>query len=279
MSADAFDYDKFVLRNAGYIRPETQRKVRDTRLLIAGCGIGSGPAICAARMGFESFVLVDGDTVEPHNINRQFYDFADVGKPKVDALKAQILRINPQAEVEAIHAYLDAGNTDDIVGRADIVFDTVDFLDLTAILSLHASSRKHDATILTALSIGFGAGVCFFPAGSSQSLVELIAHDVERATAAGDEAPSYAQVFANIIVRIGKHLDAQVVEQIGRALTIMEDGRPCPASQVAVGSFTLGAMATSMIHDYLDGRPVPTAPNMVIHSFRTHMTKMVDLTG
>lgn len=275
--ATRFDYETFVLRNSGYVSAETQAKIRGTRLLIAGCGIGSSVAIAAARFGFEKFVLVDGDTVDAHNLNRQFYDFADVGQPKVEALKAQILRINPEAQVEAIQEYLTDKNTDTIVGRADIVFDTVDFLDLPAILSLHASGRKHGATIMTALSIGFGAGVCFFPGGSGLSLVDLIASDVESAAAAGGEAPSYAQVFANIIARIGRHLDAQVVEQIGRALTIMEDGKPCPASQVAVGSFTLGALAVSMMHDHLDGRAVPTAPDMVIHSFRTHQTKLVNL--
>lgn len=274
-----FDYETFVLRNSGYVSAETQAKVRKTRLLIAGGGIGSSVAIAATRFGFEHFVLVDGDSVDAHNLNRQFYEHADIGKPKVEALKAQILRINPEAQVEALQEYLTEQNTDAIVGRVDIVFDTVDFLDLAAILSLHTSARKHGVTILTALSIGFGAGVCFFPAGSGMSLADLIAHDVEQAAAAGGEAPSYAQVFANIIARIGAHLDAQVVEQIGRALTIMEDGKPCPASQVVVGSFTLGAMAVSMMHDYLDGRPVPTAPDMVIHSFRNHVTKLVNLAG
>ena len=277
--ATPFDYDTFVLRNSGYVSAATQAKVRNTRLLIAGCGIGSSVAVCAARFGFEQFVLVDGDTVDAHNLNRQFYDFADVGRPKVEALKSQILRINPAAQVEAIRQYLSADNTDAIVGKADIVFERVDFLDLEAILNLHTSARKHNATVLTALSIGFGAGVCFFPGGSGMSLVDLIAHDVQSAGAAGGEAPSYAQVFANIIARIGQHLDAQVVEQIGKALTIMEDGKPCPASQVAVGSFTLGAIAVSMMHDYLDGRPVPTAPDMVIHSFRNHITKRVNLAG
>lgn len=277
--ANHFDYETFVLRNNGYVSAATQAKIRKTRLLIAGCGIGSSVAVCAARFGFEQFVLVDGDTVDAHNLNRQFYDFADIGLPKVEALKAQILRINPQAQVKAIQQYLTAENTDAIISHADIVFDTVDFLDLEAILNLHISAKKHGATILTALSIGFGAGVCFFPAGSGLSLVDLVAHDVEQAAAAGGEAPSYAQVFANIIARIGQHLDAQVVEQIGRALTIMEDGKPCPASQVAVGSFTLAALAVSMMHDFLDGRPLPAAPDMVIHSFRNHVTKLVNLAG
>lgn len=274
-----FDYATFVARNSGYVRAETQTRIRQTRLMIAGCGIGSSVAIAAARFGFEDFLLVDGDAVDLHNLNRQFYDFADVGRPKVEALKGQILRINPQARVEARQEYLNENNTSELVKKVDIVFDTVDFLDLPAILALHTAARAQGKTILTALSIGYGAGVCFFPAGCGFSLADLVAEDMARAQAAGGEAPSYAQVFANVVARIGRHLDAQVVEQIGRALTIMEDGRPCPASQVSPGSFTLGALAVTLIHDYLDGREIPTAPVMVIHSFRNHATKFVDLRG
>jgi len=276
---NAFNYDTFVTRNSGYVAADTQAKVRNTTLLIAGCGIGSSVAVCAARFGFEKFVLVDGDVVDAHNLNRQFYDFADIGKPKVEALKDKILRINPEAQVEALHAYLDADNTDGIVQKADIVFDTVDFLDLSAILSLHMSAKQHNVDILTALSIGFGAGVLYFPARSDLSLIDIVAPDIESASGGGDEAPSYANVFASIIKRIARHLDAQVVEQIGKALTIMEDGKPCPASQVAVGSFTIAAMAVSIMHDLLAGNSVPSAPHMIIHSFKNHETKLVDISA
>ena len=83
------NYDSFVTRNCGYISEEAQNRIRACKLLIAGCGIGSSPAICAARMGFEEFTLVDGDTVDIHNLNRQFYEFSDIGRRKVDALKNQ----------------------------------------------------------------------------------------------------------------------------------------------------------------------------------------------
>ena len=272
-----FDYETLVLRNAGYIRPEIQEKIRSTRLLIAGCGIGSSPAICAARMGFEQFVLVDGDTVEAHNLNRQFYEFADVGRQKVEALKDRILRINPQAKVEAIHAYLDADNTSAIVGKVDIVFDTVDFLDLAAILRLHSAARERRAHIFTALSVGFGALVWYFPAGSTLTLSDIIAPDLGGAGAAGIEPPSYVDVFARFIKRLAPHLDREVVDQVTHVLTLMSDGKPCPASQVAVGSFAIAAMAVSMMHDVLAGNPVPAAPKLVIHSFRSHETKIVDL--
>lgn len=270
-----FDYNTFVTRNSGYVSDETQAKIRQKTLLIAGCGIGSSVAVCAARMGFDKFVLVDGDVVDAHNLNRQFYDFADIGTPKVDALKDKILRINPEASVEAIQAYLTPANTDEVVAKADIVFDTVDFLDADAILGLHGSAMKRNLELFTALSIGFGAGVLYFPAGSGLSLASLVQSDV--AGADPNAKAHYAEIFASVVNRIGKQLDKQVVEQISKALTIMEDGKPCPASQVAVGSFTIAALAVSMMHDVLDGRSVPSAPEMVVHSFRNHVTKRINL--
>ncbi len=274
-----FDYDIFVMRNSGYIDAPTQAKIRNTKLLIAGCGIGSSPAICAARMGFEHFILVDGDVVDAHNLNRQFYDFTDVGKPKVEALKDKILRINPEAKVEAIKAYLDADNTDTIIGKSDIVFDTVDFLDLQAILRLHTSAKTQGKEIFTALSVGFGALVWYFPASSPLSLADMIAPDVERVAAASEgHVPSYVDVFAAFIGRLVPHLDQEVTEQITDVLTRMKDGKPCPASQVAIGSFSIGAMAASMIHDLLSGRPVISAPNLVLHSFKRHLSQIINIT-
>jgi molybdopterin/thiamine biosynthesis adenylyltransferase len=273
----AFDYDEHIARNCGYIAPETQLRIRQTRLLIAGCGIGSSPAVCAARMGFENFVLVDGDVVDAHNLNRQFYDFADVGRPKVDALAEKILRINPTARIETVRAYFVQDNTDDIVGRADMVFDTVDFLDLPAILRLHTCAKQRRLPVFTALSVGFGALVWYFPGDNSVSLADIIAPDVASVSANSGAAPAYADVFGAFVKRVAPYLDRQVVEQIGRVLALMKDGKPCPAPQVAVGSFAIGAMAMSMIHDLFAGKPVPAAPKLVVHSFSSHQSKIVDL--
>lgn len=277
--AAPFDYDTFVMRNAGYVSAETQAKIRNTTLLIAGCGIGSGPAVCAARIGFRKFVLVDGDTVDAHNLNRQFYDFADIGKPKVDALKEKILRINPEAEVEAINAYLNAENTDQIIGKGQIVFDTVDFLDLEAILRLHNSARNHGAHIFTALSVGYGALVWYFPPRDGPSLPEIIAPDEAAVRAASGGTASYADVFSQFIKRLVPYLDLQVIEQVSSVLKKMKDGKPCPASQVAVGAFAISAMAISMMQDVLAGDPVVASPRLVIHSFRSQRTQIVDLSS
>lgn len=274
-------YAILVSRNNGYISASAQAKIRGTRLLIAGCGMGSSLAICAARMGFENFLLVDGDVVDAHNLNRQFYDASDVGKAKVDALKSAILRINPHAQVEAVRAYLDAEITRGIVAGADIVFDTVDFLDLPAILGLHRSARSLGKPVFTAMNIGFGALVWYFPPDAPLTLADIIAPDLaDVAAAKGDPGtPRYADVFASFIERLAPHLDIEVTEEISRVLSLMKEGRPCPASQIAVGSFAVAAMAMSMIHEMLMGRQLPVAPRLVVHSFRSQRTVVIDVSA
>lgn len=274
----AHDYATATLRNRGYVPDELQQRIRGTRLLIAGCGIGSAPAVCAARLGFERFILVDGDRIEAHNLNRQFYDFADVGRPKAQALRDQILRINPAADVLAVEAYLDAGNTDELVAQSDVVFDTVDFLDLQAILRLHESAARQQRPILTALSVGFGALVWAFPVGAHPTLPELLAPDIAQAMGSGaSEGAVYASVFERFITRLAPYLDDEVLEQVGHVLREMKDGRPCPASQLAVGSFAIGAMSVSMMRDLLAGRLDASKPQLVVHSFARHRSQLVEL--
>lgn len=270
-----FDYDTFTTRNSGYVSQETQNRIRSTRILFAGCGLGGGPVICAARTGFQHFVLIDGDTVDAHNLNRQFFDFEDVGMSKVEALKKHILRINPEAQVEVHVAMLDAQNAAELVGKVDVIFDTIDFVDLEAVLALHGNAAAQGKPIFTALNIGFGAGVLYFPPNSSNSLPAILRRDVEAAAAEGNL--NYTAVFTRVMGRIGAHLDQQVREEVAKALTIMEDGTACPASQIAVGSFSVAALAMAMMHDMLAGLEVPSAPHMVIHSFRNHVTKLVSI--
>lgn len=270
-----FNYDTFVTRNSGYIAQDTQDKIRNARVLFAGCGLGSGPVICAARTGFQDFVLIDGDTVDAHNLNRQFFDFEDVGMPKVEALKKRILRINPEAKVEAHVAMLDKNNAANLVSQVDLIFDTIDFVDLEAVLALHGNAAARGKPIFTAMNIGFGAGVMYFPPGSGNSLPAILQRDVEAAAAEGNL--SYTAVFQRVMARIGAHLNQQVREEVAKALTIMADGTACPASQIAVGSFSVAALAMAMMHDMLAGMEVPAAPHMVIHSFRDHVTKLVNI--
>lgn len=69
------------------------------RIHIIGCGaVGSTIAELLARAGLTKVTLYDFDIVEPHNIANQMFFHDDIGKPKVEAVRDLMLRINPDAE-------------------------------------------------------------------------------------------------------------------------------------------------------------------------------------
>ena len=70
-------------------------------------GVGSNCVEALARGGIGHFVLVDADTVEASNLNRQAIAFVHtLGQRKTDATRNLILDINPAAEVKTLNAFL-----------------------------------------------------------------------------------------------------------------------------------------------------------------------------
>lgn len=272
-----FDYDTLVKRNKGYVPPEAQNAIAETTLLIAGCGMGSAPAVCATRTGFRKFILVDGDVVDAHNLNRQFYTHADIGLPKVECLKRHILEINPEAEVEAVHANLDADNIPGILDRCDVVFDTVDFVDLPAVLGLHNEAARRGKPLFTAINVGFGALVWHIPADADVTWPSLLEEDMRKVREAGGDPNSYAEVYISFIGRLMEHLDQEVADVVNTTLVGMKASKACPAPQLAVGSFSVSALAVTMIHDMLAGRTIVSSPSLVIQSYRSMQTRVVTL--
>ena len=124
--------------------------IRKTRLLIAGCGIGSTIAEACVRLGFEHLTLIDKDQVEAHNLNRQDFTAADIGTQKVDALARRLLSINPSASIRAINEWVTPQNAAGFVSEADIVLDTIDFLSLEGIVALHDAGHAQSKPIIAA---------------------------------------------------------------------------------------------------------------------------------
>jgi tRNA A37 threonylcarbamoyladenosine dehydratase len=94
------EYAELVCRNMGFLNAQEQEKIKKTKILIAGCGLGSNIATVAGRTGFSHFILVDGDKVEITNLNRQAFRLNQVGMNKAEATGQLIKEINDQAEIE-----------------------------------------------------------------------------------------------------------------------------------------------------------------------------------
>ncbi|MBD3380055.1 MAG: sulfur carrier protein ThiS adenylyltransferase ThiF [Candidatus Omnitrophica bacterium] len=112
---------------AGYIGEENLKKIQAVRVGIAGAGgLGSNCAACLVRSGFRRFLIVDFDRVELSNLNRQFYFEDQVGDSKVEALKANLLRINRDVEIEAVCRKLESPDIMAVFGECDIVVEAFD---------------------------------------------------------------------------------------------------------------------------------------------------------
>ena len=85
----------------GKIGAEGLAAVKKVRVGIAGAGgLGSNCAAFLARSGFCRFKIIDFDAVEAGNLDRQHYFADQVGLPKVEALRENLLRINPLLAVD-----------------------------------------------------------------------------------------------------------------------------------------------------------------------------------
>ncbi|MAH45911.1 hypothetical protein CMI37_08770 [Candidatus Pacearchaeota archaeon] len=112
------------LRHSAFFGPEDSI---DKTLNIIGVGAtGSWVGLVAAKMGWQKFRVWDADIVESHNLPNQIYDFKDIGKPKVEAFKDQLLQFNPNVEVMTHNEFYTNEKDRDLI--EDFVFVGVDTL-------------------------------------------------------------------------------------------------------------------------------------------------------
>ena len=105
-----------------------QRKLMDARVLVIGAGgLGSPAAMYLAAAGVGTIGLVDFDTVELSNLQRQLlHDTADVGRPKVESAGERLADLNPNVDVVPHQTLLSSENAFDILGGYDVVVDGTD---------------------------------------------------------------------------------------------------------------------------------------------------------
>ena len=167
-------YEDLCQRNLGVFTPEEQQKIRDAKVVIIGCGgIGGTLAIVLARSGIGHFVLMEPDTYQPSNLNRQITCFIDtLGVNKAACLRDCMLRINPEAEVTVYERGLEVAEIEEIAKLGDVIAPVMDEwpLSLTALEVI----RKMGKPAIMAYPVGALARTCVFTA-DSPSVAECLA--------------------------------------------------------------------------------------------------------
>jgi adenylyltransferase/sulfurtransferase len=129
---DTLSRDEILRYSRHLIMPEVtlegQLRLKRARVLCVGAGgLGSPLALYLAAAGVGTLGLVEFDTVDLTNLQRQvLYDTRDLGRPKLDAALARLSALNPHIRIVPHAVRLASGNVLDIVRGYDVVADGTD---------------------------------------------------------------------------------------------------------------------------------------------------------
>jgi molybdopterin/thiamine biosynthesis adenylyltransferase len=141
---------------------EGQDKLRHASAAIIGLGgLGAVVAAYLTMAGVGRIRLVDQDTVETHNLQRQIlYGIGDVRAPKVEAAARRLKTLNPQVRLETVAENVREANVDAIVSNCNCIVDGLDNMSTRYIIN--RASVKHSIPYIFAGAIGMEGNISVF---------------------------------------------------------------------------------------------------------------------
>lgn len=140
-------YDRLRLMNPNL------SKIQDHTILIFGLGgVGGHLAEAIARTGYRRIILVDKDTVEITNLNRQLVALTStIGKTKTSIMEERIHDIDPSIEVVTHGVEVNTSNVESLISSVDFVCEAID--DLSAKVAIAKVCQEKQIPLLA--SMGF----------------------------------------------------------------------------------------------------------------------------
>ena len=245
-----FSYNEFVSRNFPLLSEEEQKKLRKIRVGIAGCGMGSFIAEALCRLGVESFILADPDTVEMANLNHQAYFFKNIGEQKVSATARILSEINSEVKVETWPDFVQSDNANEFVAKCDIVIDGVDpDPGISASLELARACRRQKKIFLYPIDVGWGAVLfCLTPNGETFEDLLGIPQDI---TPQEIEKISIWELMLNMAKRV--KLNPYFLPVLGRVI----EGEIKHYPQPVVAAWTASILTVSVVIKIVKGYELP----------------------
>ena len=153
-------YSRHILLNE--IGIEGQEKISGGRALVIGAGgLGSPVALYLGSAGVGHITLVDDDTVDLTNLQRQIaHTLSSVDQPKVTSAQAAIAAINTEVVVSTIQARADAPMLDALVAQADVILDCCD--NFSTRQAVNAACVKHRKPLVSGAAIRFDGQISVY---------------------------------------------------------------------------------------------------------------------
>ncbi len=241
-------YSEMMSRNWAFISPKRQKKIRDTRILLAGCGLSSVIGVLAVQTGFTKFIVVDHDVVEVSNLNRQAFDTRHLGQNKALALKNILEEKSRVVEVEAYPVKITPENTEEFVSKADIVVNTVDFDEINYLI--HDIAKTQRKPVFSPLNLGFVHGICLAFTPNCPALEELIGERIV------DNDLRFFFALLNNLQEF--ELPSYMAENLNEMLEEIKQRGYNP--QTGIGAVVVSAVVIDSIIRYLFNLPLDIVP-------------------
>ena len=230
-------YSRHILLNE--IGIEGQERISKSHALIIGAGgLGSPVALYLGSAGVGRLTVVDHDTVDMTNLQRQIAHTMDrVGEPKVESIQAAIRAINPEILVTPVIARADAALLDRLVAAADVVLDCCD--NFTTRHAINEACVKHRKPLVSGAAIRFDGQVCVYDTRDTHSPCYACVFPPDNTFE--ETRCATMGVFAPLVGIIGSLQAAEALKILswaGRSLTgrlLMLDGRSMEFTEVRIG--------------------------------------------
>ena len=138
------------------VKKEGIERLQSSNILIVGLGgVGSFAAEFLVRSGIGNLTIVDGDTVDITNINRQLPALSStIGKNKTDVVAERILDINPEINLKKINEFLEPERMEELLTQEkfDYVLDCID--SLSPKLALIITCKRKKIKLVSAMGAG-----------------------------------------------------------------------------------------------------------------------------
>ena len=148
---------------------EGQERLLAAHALVVGAGgLGSPVALYLGTAGVGRITLVDHDTVDLTNLQRQIaHTMARVGLPKAQSAREAIACLNPEVQVTALDARADAVLLDVLVAQADVVLDCCD--NFVTRHAINTACVKHGKPLVSGAATRFDGQIAVFEPGHPAS--------------------------------------------------------------------------------------------------------------
>ncbi len=225
--AELLRYSRHILLDEIGIEGQ-ERIVQGHALVIGAGGLGSPAAMYLACAGVGHITLVDHDTVDLTNLQRQIAHTTErVGSPKVTSAAQTLQALNPLVQVTALQERADAARLDALVAQADVVLDCCD--NFATRQAVNAACVQHRVPLVSGAAIRFDGQISVYDPRVDSSPCYACAFPP-------DAAPPEVQcatmgVFTPLVGIVGSIQAAEALKLlagIGRPLTgrlLMLDGR------------------------------------------------------